>query len=205
MGGRVGGGGVHADPSPAVREASPRRPASPPARRRDALVIHSPVVELPEAPPGYDDWMGGVDLRVELRVVPHVSADLGEEGNSRVYTPEPSTGRAEVTFHRLTWFYWGLIKQVNFDHLPGERLPRLVHLFSPDTELFIRYSRDELRPASSNNTLLRSEVLQMSFSLFMPVQRSPRLKLRLRFVKVDVQELLKLRRGVGGRQVGKRG
>lgn len=65
---------------------------------RDALVIHSPVVELPEAAPGYDDRMGGEYLRVELWVVLHISADLKSEGKARVQTSESLPGRIQVSF-----------------------------------------------------------------------------------------------------------
>lgn len=56
---------------------------------RGHLIIHSPVVELPEAAPGYDDRMGGVYLRVELWPVLHVAADLGGwgRGGGEVYEP----------------------------------------------------------------------------------------------------------------------
>lgn len=47
---------------------------------RDALVIHPPVVELPEATPWDDDRMGGVYLRVELWVVLHIGTDLKKRG-----------------------------------------------------------------------------------------------------------------------------
>lgn len=49
---------------------------SAPVLARGHLIIHSPVVELPEAAPGYDNRMGGVYLRVELWAVLHVGADL---------------------------------------------------------------------------------------------------------------------------------
>lgn len=114
---------------------------------------HSPIVELPEAAPRYDDRMGGEYLRVELWAVLHISTDLKREGKSRVHTSQSLPGRIQVvSSERLIPSYIYLIKKLNFNHLSGQRLPGFMQLFSPGTELFIKYSCEELWPDSSNKT-----------------------------------------------------
>lgn len=41
-------------------------------------MIHSPVIELPEALSRNDDRIGAVYLGVALRVIHHISTDLGD-------------------------------------------------------------------------------------------------------------------------------
>lgn len=135
---------------PPTPEGSSCWPGSTPAWQRDALTIHSPVVELPEAAPGYDHRMGGVDLRVELRVVLHIGTDLKREGNSGVQTSESRPGGIQRFTNIPSSIY--LNQKLNFPHLSGQRFPGSMHHFSPGAELFISYSCEELWPDSSNKS-----------------------------------------------------
>lgn len=57
----------------------------------DRPTAHSPVVELPEAPPRHHHGVGGVDQRVELRVIFDITADLKEFRGSK--PDEVGTGK----------------------------------------------------------------------------------------------------------------
>lgn len=45
-----------------------------------AFILHSPIVEFPEAPPWHDNGMWGIYLRVELWVIFNIGVDLEEKG-----------------------------------------------------------------------------------------------------------------------------